>query len=73
MAEIELWGMEVIECMSPRVSYSFLQRVQRCGPGKWGELNGMAAIFICRACSRRPAERDKRETYPSSAATRADR
>jgi len=35
MAEIEeeLWGMEVFECMSPRVSYRFLQRVLRRGPG----------------------------------------
>ena len=35
MVEIEegLWGMEVFECMSPRVSYRFLQRAQRCGPG----------------------------------------
>jgi len=34
MAEIEegLWGMEVFECMSPRVSYRFLQRVKRRGP-----------------------------------------
>jgi len=41
MVEIkeELWGMEVFECMSPRVSYRFLQRVQRRCPG--GEASWM--------------------------------
>ena len=46
--EQQLRGMEVFKCMSPWVSFRFLQRVLRCGPkgASWAELRSSSSVQL---------------------------